>query len=114
MLNNAPAVINLRDGRPHTVGVAREPVPYGKTVTYQEAFVLTGSHVEARRMIDTQHRMLGESRVRDYENWLADQTNLVKQKLASKRWGTTGGIPADGRHYGGRAVLRRTGGTTEI
>ena len=94
-VNKGPTLIHLKDGRPHTVGASREAVPYAKMVTYFEAFQLTGSHVEARRMMDTQHRMMGEARIRDYEHWQADKTDLLLQKKATRRWGTTGEFPME-------------------
>ena len=91
----APALIHLNDGRPHTIGESRHAEPSSKLVTYFDAFQLTGSHVEARRMMDTQHRMLGESAIRAYEYWELDKTDLVKQKQATKRWGTSGEFPME-------------------
>ena len=93
--NKAPALIHLKDGRPHTIGASREAEPYGGVVTYFQAFQLTGSHIEARRMMDTQHRMLGESRIRDYEYWESDKNDLLLQKKASRRWGTSGEFPME-------------------
>ena len=93
--SKGPTLIHLSDGRPHTVGPSRDAVPQSKTVTYFEAFQLTGSHVEARRMMDTQHRMIGEARIRDYEHWEADKTDLVLQKKSTKRWGTSGEFPME-------------------
>ena len=46
-------------------------------------------------MMDTQHRMLGESRIRDYEHWQSDKTDLTLQKKATKRWGTSGEFPVE-------------------
>ena len=46
-------------------------------------------------MMDTQHRMLGESAIRAYEYWELDKTDLVKQKQATKRWGTSGEFPME-------------------
>jgi Leucine-rich repeat (LRR) protein len=79
--------ILLADGRPHTVGSLPRPK---KTLSYSEAFAVTRSHQQARKMIEMQHILVKEDHVRMYEDWELDKSDLATSKRDVRSWGTKG------------------------
>ena len=53
--------IILADGRPHTVGSLPRPA---KVLSYQEAYEVSQSHSEARKIIKMQHKLINEDQHR--------------------------------------------------
>ena len=80
--------ILLADGRPHTVGSLPAPK---KILTYNEAFAVTRSHADARKMMKMQAVLVKEDNVRMYEDWQLDAGDLALQKRNVRSWGTNGG-----------------------
>ena len=79
--------IILADGRPHTVGSLPRPA---KVLSYQEAYEVSQSHSEARKIIKMQHKLINEDQHRMYEDWVLDKSDLARMKRDVKTWGTKG------------------------
>ena len=79
--------IILADGRPHTVGSLPRPA---KVLSYQEAYEVSQSHSEARKIIKMQHKLINEDQHRMYEDWVLDKSDLARMKRDVKTWGTNG------------------------
>jgi Leucine-rich repeat (LRR) protein len=79
--------ILLADGRPHTVGSLPRPT---KILSYNEAYNVSQSHSEARKIIKMQHKLVDEDQHRMYEDWVLDKADLALTKRNVKSWGTKG------------------------
>lgn len=79
--------ILLADGRPHTVGSLPRPT---KILSYNEAYDVSQSHSEARKIIKMQHKLVDEDQHRMYEDWVLDKADLALTKRNVKSWGTKG------------------------